>query len=380
DEAIATVEGQVVDPVALALAQACLEITGPLEPVLGPVIDTAGELITAIEKQGGDVLGFEPEEGTACDLLLRYVLDPPPLVEDQNGDGTSDANDVLAVIQQELAAALDGSILDVLLAGSDSSTTETDAAITAVAEAIGMDVALPSLNLLGNLTDALLGIVTDYLTLVEGEVGEVINFDALELPLPSELVQTLQDAIPAELQNLLGSEQPLLTVTGGQANPTATYDRDAEEASTSGTVAPLIIDLNDDLAALLGLSDQDPITIPEGGSQTLAADTPLESTFTLAACTSENDLDNADGIPGARIHCAGLELVLLKGVIGDNADTEAFDGGLRLAGAAATAEVYGQALAAPAEDEPSDMPATGGGFAILGLVAIGGAIALRRRD
>ena len=68
----------------------------------------------------------------------------------------------------------------------------------------------------------------------------------------------------------------------------------------------------------------------------------------------------------------------MKGLFGDNPDTDAFDGGVTVAGAAGTAEVFG----APNPDAPDGgehLPSTGGGLAVFGLLALGGAIGLRRR-
>ncbi|MDX1659232.1 MAG: hypothetical protein R3343_10470, partial [Nitriliruptorales bacterium] len=269
DAAINDAEAAVLTPVIDALAETCLQTLNELG--LGDAFADGGELIAAIEQEGDFPIEVDLAEGGACDLLVQYVLDPPVLAEG--------AGEVLNQLEGVLKAALDGvSLLDVTLAGSDSTTSEAEEKITAVANAIGTDVALPSLNLLGNVETVLLNIVGAFINEIEDDIVDVDFVTDPDIPDPEELDDFLLDAIPAELQRVLSSSDPLLRVTGGTADPTATYDRDAAEFSTSGSVAPLIITLNEDLAALLGISDQNPITIPEGGSQTVAAGTPLEST------------------------------------------------------------------------------------------------------
>lgn len=365
--AIDEIERQIIDPAVTAFAEGCIAVLedSPLGDVITEVSGGAEDLINQVE-QGTGLEGIEFEADDPCGLLVQYVTNPPVITDDPIG-----------MLQAQLQAILDGvSLLDLTLAGSDSSSTESAAAVTAAASALGLDIALPSLNVLGNLVDAVIAIVDEFVTTVETDILTVS--DALPDDFPDDLsdgIDAIFDTLPLDLRSVLDSDQPLLRVTGGQASASATYDRASADVTTDGTVAPLVLDLDDALAALLQMSDQDPITIPEGGSQTIAEGTPLESTATLAACTNEEQERNR--LPGAEIHCAGLDLVLLKGVIGDDPETEEMDGGLRVAGAAVTASAFGQAGVAEAPQEPT-MPETGGGAALIGVVALAGAFGLRR--
>lgn len=369
--AIDEIETAVLEPVRLALAEACLAGLSELDPLFAG----ANELITAIEEESGDLVGVDLQATEACALLVQYVTDPPVLV-DADGDGQAGPDDVLIQLRDTLAATLEGvSILDILLGGSDSQGVSSAATAVGSSSAIGVDVALPSLNLLGNLLDTLTSIVDGFLTEVAGDLEPIadVNFEEIGLPVPADLVDTLLAAVPQELQDVLGDDQPLLRITGGKSDATATFDRATAEVTTEGQVAPLVLDLADSLAILLGISDQDPITVPEGDEFTLAEGTPLETTARLASCSTVDATE--DGLDGKRISCDGLELVLLKGLVGDDPETEAPDGGIRIAAATAQAAAFGAAGAAPAAPP---LPTTGGGAAMLAIALMGLAVTLRR--
>lgn len=377
NDAIDEVEASVIVPVREGLAEACLEGSSQLEPLF----DGANELITAIEEGSDDLVGVDLESDDACALLVQYIADPPVLI-DVDEDGQAGADDVLAQLRDTLAATLEGvSLLDVLLGGSVSEGVATAADATGTSDATGVDIALPSLNLLGNLVDVVTAIVDDFLTEVEGDVTGIVDSTVLDaLPALADLVDILLAEIPEDLQNVLDDDQSLLRVTGGQSVATAVYDRAAGEVTTEGQVKPLVLDLADSLATLLGVSDQDPFTVPEGDSVTIAEGTPLETTANLATCTAEEATQ--DGLDGERISCAGLELILLKGLVGDDPETDEMDGGVSAAGARAVAAAFGEPAPAPEEPAaaPPSLPTTGGGLALLGLIAVGSALALRRRS
>lgn len=372
--AIDEVEASVLEPVRVELANACLDSLGEL----AALFEGANDLIDAIESNGVPV-EVDLQSTDACSLLVQYVTDPPVLV-DEDGDGIAGPDDILTQLEAELTAALEGvSLLDVLLGGSVSEGVATDADATGTSDATGLDIELPSLNLLGNVVDVLTTIVDDFLTEVEGDVSEFVTIDDVGVPALADLVDILQGAIPQELQDVLDDEDPLLQITGGKSTATAVYDRAAGEVTTDGQVQPLVLDLADSLATLLQLSDQDPISVPEGDSVTIAEGTPLESTAELATCTSEEASE--DGLDGERISCAGLDLTLLKGVIGDDPETDELDGGINLAGARAEAAAFGAPAPAPEEPTaaPPNLPTTGGGAGLIGLVILGSVLALRRK-
>lgn len=371
-EAIREAEAQLLDPVRTALAEACLDAMGG---TVGDGIDEAGQLIAAIEDETG--ISAEIDGEAACDLLLEYTLDPPLLGGD--GEGSS-ADALLALLRDTLAAALqDVSLLDILLGGSTSEGVASAATAVGSATSIGVDIGLPSLNLLGNLVEVLTSLTSEFVDQVVADVADVVETSVLEeLPSAAELVDTLLEAVPQELQDVLDDDQALLRITGGRSQASATFDRSADEVSTDGQVAPLVVDLADSLAALLGISDQDPITVPEGDEFTVAEGTPLESTGKLAACTSEDAVE--EDLDGQRINCDGLELVLVKGLVGDDPDTDEPDGGIRVAAASAEAAAFGAIEEAPAPAPARDeLPVTGGGVALLAMVLLGAGLGLRRR-
>lgn len=367
-EAIRQAEAQLLDPVRTALADACLSAAGG---TVGDGINEAGELIAEIKDQTGITQEITGE--TACDLLIGYTLDPPLLAGDEE---STSADAVLTLARETLLAALqDASLLDLTLGGSTSEGDAATADVVGSSVSPGLDVALPSLDVLDDLLEALTGLTDAFLGGVVEDVQGVLDADVLgQLPSAGDLAGTVLGGLPADLLEVLQQEDPLLRITGGRSEATATYDRSASEVTTEGQVVPLSIDLADALVALLGLDETDPITVEEGDEVTVAEGTPLESTVRLATCSSEEATHN--GLPGERISCDGLALILLKGLLGDDADTERPDGGLRVAAASTQAAAFG--VLEPGRGE-APLPVTGGGAALAALALLGAVLTLRRR-
>ncbi len=362
-DALAEVEGQVLDPVLGALSEACLAGSAPLQPVFSGAADLLAEVERNLEENLPiDVTTLDPSD--PCLALLDLTANPPIIGAPAN---------VIDTLRDRLAAALsDATIIGATLGASDSSATTTTATVTADASAVGVDVRLPALDVAGTLVNALTDLVDELLTEVTDRVADV-TFNEPGLPTIADLVDTLEAAIPPEVSALLADTEPLLTVTGGAGHATVAFDRASGAFTPAGTQAPLQVTLSAAfetfLETLLGGNDvPNPITVPEGGSQTIAAGTPLESSFGVGSVTTE-DVER-DGLAGKRVTSAGVDITLLKGL----------EGGIGLAVSKATAEVVGLPAAAPAVPVGApNLPTTGGGLALLGLVAIGGAAALRRR-
>ena len=361
--ALAEVEGQVLDPVQTALADACLAGAAALQPVFGGASDLLAEVErNAEENLPIDLTTLDPSD--PCVVLLDLTSNPPIIGSPAN---------VIDTLRERLAAALsDATIIGATLGASDSATATTADAVTADASALGVEVRLPALDVAGTLVETLTGLVDELLTEVSDRVADV-EFEEPALPGLSDLVDTLEASIPAEATALLADTEPLLTVTGGLSDASVSLDRGTGETTPSGSQAPLQVTLSAAfetfLETLLAGNDvPNPITVPEGDSQTIAAGTPLESTFAVGAVTTE-DVE-VEGLAGTRVTASGVDITLLKGL----------EGGIGLGVAGASAEVVGAAAAPPAVPQGGpDLPTTGGGLALLGLATLGGAAALRRR-
>ncbi|MBW3618964.1 MAG: hypothetical protein KY461_01855 [Actinobacteria bacterium] len=363
-DALVEVEGQVLTPVREALAEACLAGS----EALAPLFDGAGDLLAEVERNLEDAFPIDIttlDPSDPCVVLLDLTANPPII---------GAPADVLDTLRELLAAALsDATILAATLGASDSATTTTSGTVTATASATGVEVALPALDLAGALTDALAAIVDGFLTEVADRIVDV----EIEPVIPglADLTDTLLAAIPAEVTDLLSDTEPLLTVTGGLSDAEVVLDRATGARTPAGSQAPLQLQLSAAfetfIEGVLGGADvPNPVTIPEGDRVVIAEGTPLESSFAVGAVTTE-DVE-IDGLPGTRVTASGVEILLLQGL----------EGGIGLAVAGATAEAAG--AGGPTEPagapEPPSLPTTGGGLAVLGLVTIAGAAALRRRE
>ncbi|MDP9021614.1 MAG: hypothetical protein M3N57_02735 [Actinomycetota bacterium] len=348
--ALDTAENQVLEPVLAALTTACNELLATLG-----LEATATDLIQAVENNNPlpidlAALGVD----NPCLELVELVANPPAI-----GSPT----EILTTLRQTIHTALaDTTLLRLLLAGTTADSAAAAAAVTGTGQAIGLDIALPSLNLIGNVVAALTGLVNDFLTAVDQQVASV-DLQQLGLPAVGDLVNTVLAGIP--ISDVLADTDPLLRITGAKSDATATFDRDTGEVTAQGNQAPLIIDPADSLAALLGIPD--PITLPQGDTVTIAEGTPLESTLAVGSVTVRDD--TRDGLPGKVVEAAGVKIDLIKGLA---------DGGVSVAAAHALAAAYGQAgeRALPA---PVQLPVTGGGLSLAAIAALGLALFLRRR-
>lgn len=357
-EALTQAEQAVLSPLRAALAEACLAGSSELQPVF----DGAGELLAEVERNLEenlplDVTTLDPTD--PCLVLLDLTGNPPII---------GAPADVIDTLRAAFAAALADAVVVAATLGAGTGDAEaTSSAVAATATAVGVDVSLPALDLAGTLVGALTELVDQFLA----EVGERIvdvEFEEPALPSTSELVAMLRDALPDEVDALLSDTEPLVTVVGGLSEADVSLDV-AGDATAEGGQAPLQVTLSSAfeafLEALLGGQDvTNPITIPEGDSVTIAEGTPLESTFAVGSVRIE-DVEE-DGLTGQRVTASGVDIQLLAGL----------DGGIGLAVAGATAEALGAAV--PVEAAP-DLPSTGGGLVLLGLLSLGAAVGLRRR-
>lgn len=354
-DALNTAEDQVLIPVTQALAEACLAQLG----AAGDAFASGQDLIEAIEEAGGFPLDVDLQADDPCSLLVQYVTDPPAI---------GSASGVLDTLGQALRDALaDVTLLEAVLGGTTAEGTADATSVTGRVDAVGVDVALPSLNLLGNLTDVLTGLVDDFLTRVEEDLVSV-DVQVPGIPALSDLVDTVREAVPDNLEAVLSDDDPLLTVAGGRAVASATFDRATGNVSASGDPSALTLTLADSLAALLGVPQT--VEVPQGGSQTVAGGTPLESTLTVGGSAVQDA--ERDGLPGQIVTVEGVQIALLKGL--GESSAGARDGGVRAAVAAGEAFAFGIA----GEEPPGPLPRTGGGAGLAALLVLSAAALSRR--
>jgi len=272
-------------------------------------------------------------------------------------DGLSDAVlDITPIID-----ALDGVELVTLgLGGASSDIAGSDTEMAAAAKQAFVSLSGPSLDFLD---DVILAVIAA----IEAEIVEIAGVE-----LPEELdVQPALDAIP-----LFGITDPLLTavVSGGTAN--ATLDLDSGDATAGGDEPFVTVSIAGGIMELFGQdAEAGTVTLAAGESQTIAQDTPLESSISVGAVTVDEDATFEDTDLSGRSATASVTTVsLLTGV----------EGGIVLSLAESNAGVYGSTVTAagsppPPTDEDDPLPNTGGGAAMAAALALGTALVLRRR-
>lgn len=274
---------------------------------------------------------------------------------------------------EPVADALDGvNLVQLKVGGVSSDVTGRDAAMTATATQATVELTGPSLGFLDDTILALLdslgeGLLNTILT-IAGRPDALDGFDI------TGQIQAVLDQIP-----LLESDQPLIAakVFGGRA--TATLDN--RDASTTAGGDPPYVELTI-APAVLELLGQDPesgtVRLEAGDSLALpiAGGTPLESTISVGSVTTQDGVTLGDaGLTGSTADASLTTVSLLN--IPDV-------GGIDITLAAASAGVYGamDVVADPDSDPapvPDPLPRTGGGVAVGAVLALGTALALRRR-
>lgn len=314
------------------------DLIGMLPEETEPLTDEAEELIREI---GGP---------NACSAIISLTIE-----------------DVVAPIidVQPLADALAGvNLIDLHVDGAKSDIAGADAALTSTATQAFVTLDGPALDFLDDVIVALLeGIRGGLIETMEEITGQ---------ELPGELditddVEGVLDMIP-----VFGIDDPLLTaeVFGGVV--TATLDNDAGTTTSAGDEPYVDVTFAPGVLELLG---QDPesgtVRLQSGESQVIAEDTPLASTVSVGAVSTDDDAEFEDtGLRGSTATASATTVSLLSEV----------EGGIVLSLAESNAGVYGSTVTA-ASDPPGDdpLPNTGGGAAVAAALALGAALVLRRR-
>lgn len=333
------------------------------------------EALAAANEGGGseianttaDLIGMLPEETEPATELSQE------LVRELGGDNPCSAiislsiEDVVAPIIDvaPLADALAGvNLIELHVDGAKSDIAGADAALTSTATQAFVTLDGPALHFLDDVIVALLeGIRGGLIETMEEITGQ-------ELPGELEItddVQGVLDMIP-----VFGIDDPLLTaeVFGGVV--TATLDNEEGTTTSDGEKPYVDVTFAPGLMELLGQdAESGTVRLESGESQVIAEDTPLASTVSVGAVTTNDDAEFEDtGLRGSTATASATTVSLLSEV----------EGGIVLTLAESNAGVYGSLVTA-ASDPPGDdpLPNTGGGAAVAAALALGAALVLRRR-
>lgn len=352
----------------------CEEALGALElddSVLDPIL---GELDPITDEL--------PEDLDALTALLRdldEVIDLPSHCEALLG--LLDSGDNGLPVVGDIGSLLDalegqgGAFLDVQLMGS-SSDVERDGEIVSAwagAEPLGVEL---NLGLTG-LADSIDAVLAD-------AVGPVLDAleDAVEV-LPTEDAPVLGDIVAdvlggsGVLSTLLTDDLLHVSIAPGEAG----VDLDLSTGEFDGDASASIIQFGGALATVTDVVDEAVRTVD---SELLAQlrDSPLVDLVSIQLGEQSVAEDEVGGLPGL-VATSGVSGVTVLGAV---------EGGVDVTLGAATAGVGHDTEDAPVtpagpdpeptdDPEPADepLPVTGGAGLLLGLLALGGVTALRRR-
>lgn len=370
DESVGAALRGLVDPLAdeceVSLSGLVSEVPGlgdlPIDAITGPLDDVIAE-----------ITGEVP---VVCELLQTVV------------DVLAGEDGVLPT--GSLAGVLDGSagVIEATLLETASDVAADGTTVTADARPTG--AASLSLNL--PLGDALRDGLDDVLTsLTEGLLGQLGTplFDELGLDPDDPAGDLAAQVLGAEgVSGVIASDQLLsLQVTPGRsavsvAQSTGGADEVVAEPAIVGLGGSLL-----DLPPLQALEDAvgDGLATLDASLLEVLRGTPLSDILAVTLLDAETDTDaTVGGLPGATAR-SGAATVQLFAIA---------DGGVRLELSPATAAAGAAEVDLPTDtpeapapdpqpepvpDEPDPLPRTGGGLALLGVLAMAGAAGLRRR-
>lgn len=343
------------------------EIVDPLLGGLDPVLDglsDADENLADLLDTADTLLGEDLPE--TCQALIDLL--------ELDGETLGDLLDLESLTAALLAEGQ--ALLSVQLLGTASEAGADDASIEARAGGSTADAAV-GLNLsLAGLGDVLEGLVEDALGDLLGTLDGIVAGTPLDDSLPGVndlLGQVFSDDNP--LTALLDDDLLSVSIAPGEA--VVSYDRDAEEFDGDATAA--IVTLG---GPLLQLSDavNDLVGTVDDALLSELRDSPLAELVEVSLLTETVEEDEVGGLPGLRA-TSGVASVTLLG---------AAEGGVEVDVMASTAGVghdtTDPVVPSGSEPEPVEpeeeqpLPVTGGAGLLLGLLALGGVTALRRRD
>jgi MYXO-CTERM domain-containing protein len=383
DEIVAQVQEQLLDQLDDAFGDVraqCLEaleplnVGGLLDPVLEPLEGASPEEMAALIAQLRDLLGATVP--VSCEVLAE-------LAELIVGGELLDTIASGAIVDQLTGAE---GLISISLLETEAGVGADDLEVSAIAGpadgAIRITLDIPLLEeLLGDLLRAVLEPVLGSLQELLAPVADA----AAEIPELGPLVADLLAS--GDLGALLAG--PLLDV--GVAPGSAAAIGEFATGDLEGAAEPALVALDGalfDLPVLAGLDDLLDDAARELDDALLAElrSSPLADLVAVELLPADVEDDEIGGLSGIRA-TSGTASVQVLGVLEEEAGGALFD----LDVAPATAGVGLGAEVVPAGPEPTpatptptptpaSLPVTGGSAAIVGLLALGAAAALRRRD
>lgn len=355
----------------------------PVQAAVDQFIAECNEILAEIDDEtqitatADELFDMSPEE-------LDAVKDPvEEAVEEADEDGyctavftltVDDLDPITGIDLTPITDALaDVDLITLAIDGASSDIAGTDADMSAAAEQVFVTLSGPALT--DVLDEAIRQVVADIVAGIADRIGDLVGEDLLDEE-TEEFQQALDDSLAAALDAipLFGITDPLLTavVSGGTAN--ATLDNDAASTTAGGDEPFVTVSLAGGIMELFG---QDPesgtFELSGGESQTIAEDTPLESTISVGTLTTEDGVTFEDtDLVGSTATASVTDVALLQG--------EDFQGGITIVLAESLAGVYSADEPVAASDPTPDLPNTGGGAALAAVLALGAAVALRRRN
>lgn len=384
----AAVGDELTEEVFDGLVEGCQTVLGDLEDEGGLIGGIVGELLGVLD----DVLAALGDATTDDLAELAGLLDD---LDAELQDGLPSLCDALATLidgglpeVDELGSLTDAvlgegqALLEVQLLGTASEVDADDDTVLARADGGSADTAVGLTLSLGGLDAALESVLEGGLDGLLGTLESTVEGTPLagELPGLSDLVDEVLGQSDL-LGTLLGEDLLSIAVTPGDAE--VVLDRAAGTFTSSATAA--VVELG---GPLLAVSDalNDLVGTVDESLLGLLRDSPLADLVSVSLVSEETGDEDVNGLPGHRATSGAANVTLLGAV----------EGGIVVDVVAATAAVGHDALdpvetagpdPEPVGDEPDEepdeeeptLPATGGGGLLLGLLALGGMTALRRR-
>lgn len=343
------------------------EVVDPLLGGLDPVLDglsDADENLADLLDDAATLLGEDLPE--TCAALIEFLdLDDGTLSSLLDLDSLTEA--LLAEGQALLHVQLLGTVSE---AGADDASVEARAGGSTADAAVGLRLSLAGLG------DVLDDLVEEALGNLVGTLDGIVAGTPLEGSLPAVddlLDQVFSDENPVTA--LLADDLLFVSIAPGAA--VVSYDIDAEEFDGDATAAVVALDgpllqLSDAVNELVGTVDD--ALLSELG------DSPLADVIEVSLLSENVEEDEVGGLPGLRATSGVASVTLLR----------AAGGGIEVDVTASMAGVGYEAIGpvAPAGTEPEPvepvekqpLPVTGGAGLLMGMLALGGVTALRRRD
>jgi hypothetical protein len=356
EAALEALDASIVDP-----------LMGALDPVIEGISDADDtDTLRGLLEDAADLLGEDLP--SACAALLDLLeLDGEALAELVDLGSLREA--LLADGQALLGVQLLGTASE---AGSDDVTIDAWAGGSAADAAVGLGLSLAGLG------DVLEGLVAEALGDLQSVLDELVTGTSLEGELELTPLEDLVTQVFAQsdlLSGLLGDDLLSVQVAPGDAG--VSYDRDSEEFATLAD--PALVELGGPLMELSDALNDLAGTVDEALLSELRA-SPLADLLEVSLLAASVEEDEVGGLPGVRA-TSGVASVTLLGAVDGGVSVEVMSSEAGVGYDTVDPVTTAGPDPEPAEPEQEQpLPVTGGAGLLLGLLALGGVTALRRRD